>query len=535
MKAESRRSNFFEWVRAPAWMTALLAIVISIALGPGVAFSQQRGKLLTLATQNNVTTLDPGGLGTLPGWEWLISLAYDPLIWLEADGSFTPALATSWSFSDGNKKFALEIRPDVKFSDGTPLDGAAVAASLNYEFKNPAARAALYAPGWKGAEATGPTSVVISCDPACPVMPWLLTQFVEMGSIISPTGLKDPQQLGTKMFGAGPYVLNEQETMSGDRYVFDVNANYWNPSSIHYDRVVLRVIPDNTARLAALETGQVDLIDRITLQEASAIPGQLALHGGPENYSGLVIHDIVGQFTEGDKEGRTYSKPLSNILVRQALNYAVDRETLAKALGRGFGKPMGVMAVPGTTAYDPAIDTHYPYDPEKAKALLTEAGYPDGFTLDMTVAAFGPEVEDWAQATAQYWEAVGIKVNLNAARTTSVWIQQAQLAPSIFVQWGGGTPFGATVYYWFNKGTTYSQWHVDPELEKMVTEAAAAPVEEQAVLHKAMAKRAVEQGYWVAIARYPEFFAYNPAKIKLNMEQNQFAGRPIAPRITPVQ
>lgn len=511
---------------------AALTVVLTAALCTA-AGAQERGDTLTMAGSTAVTTLNPSELSTTNTWNWLIALGYDSLLWYEADGSFTAGLATEWGFNEGNTEFSMTLRPDVKFQDGTPLDAEAAAASLDYAFGNAASRARLYAPSYKDAEATGPLSLVVKCDPACPALPWLLTQAVEMGSIVSPAGLADPTQLGTAMFGSGPYILNQEKTVSGDSYYFDANPDYWNPETIHYDHVVLRVIVDENARLSALQTGQVDLIDAISPQQAGTVSGDNVIFRGTFSATGLTVHDIVGSATEGDAEGRTYSQPLADQRVRQALNYAVDRQALSDALGQGFASPTSVRFF-DTDLVDQAMVDYYNYDPEKAKALLADAGYADGFTLDVTVGAFNPGVEDWAQAVASYWQEIGVTVNLNATRTIPIWVQEAQLAPAIYAGTGGSSPFVSGLYYAFVQGTTYSQWHPDAELVRMVEEQASAGPEDQAEIHKAMLNRAIEQGYWVTVAKIPGIFAYNAKKLNLNMEQDQFAGIPISTRITPI-
>lgn len=516
----------------------LASVLVATALTGAVPAAAQAapGSTLTLGTADAVPTLNPTQLGTGIGWNWLISLGYDSLLWFEPDGTYTGNLATEWGFADNNTRFDITLRPDVTFQDGTPLDAEAVAASLNYAFGNPAARAALYAPGYKSAAAVAPLEVSIKCDPACPSMEWLLTQNLQMGSIISPAGLADPEQIGTQMFGSGPYILNAAESVSGDSYVFDANPNYWNQDAIHYDRVVLRSIADSAARLTALQTGQVDLIDKVSPQDVST--GSVTVHRATFGQIGIAIHDLVGTFTEGDPEGRTYSEPLSHPEVRQALNYAVDREALSEALGLGLATPTSQSANPGNTDYDPALDTYYSYDPERARSLLAEAGYPDGFTLDMTVAGYYEGPETWAQAVAQYWSEIGVTANLNVARTIPIWVQEAQPAPAIaFGGWGssGSVPFSAGLYYSFVNGTTYSPWRVGSEIEAMVAEQAIAPTEHMERIHKQMARYAVEQGFRVPLARLPGFFAYDPSKVDLHVEQDQANGVPIATRITPVQ
>ena len=519
-------------------LALVCALMLVVSACSGVGSSSAQSDTLTVATATAPATLSPSELSTIAGWMWVVELAYDPLLWFEPDGSYKPGLATEWGFSDRNTKFSLTLRPNVKFSDGSPLTADSVAASLNYGFKNPASRSRLYAPGYDTATATAPLQVTISCREACPALPWLLSQNVQLGSIVSPAGLADPKRLGTEMFGAGPYVLNNAESAAGDHYTFDPNPNYWNPSAIHYKRVVVRVIANESARLSALQTGQVDLIDSVPLPSAETISGDFTVDRGPSSFVAAIFHDIVGAARPGDAPTKKYSAPLANLAVRQALNYAIDRQTIARSLGHGFAKPSALTTAPGSGAYDPGLENSYPYDPDKAKALLAQAGYPDGFTLEVATNAASPDLAPWALAVVEYWQKIGVKVNLNSAKTIPIWVQAAQDYPAIIAQLGA-QPFVAQMYYWYNPGTTYSQWHMDPAIAPMVHQSAEDSPEQAGALHLQIEKYAVENAFGVGVATLPGLFAHSN-KINLNMTAVPDATRagqvtneiPIVTRIT---
>ena len=521
--------------RALAALFCCAMLAVSACSGAGSQASTQ-ADTLTVATGTAPATLSPSELSTTPGWMWVVELAYDPLLWWEPDGSYTAGLATAWGFSDRNTKFSLTLRPNVKFSDGSPLTAESVAASLNYGFKNPASRSRLYAPGYDTATATAPLQVTISCREACPALPWLLSQNVQLGSIVSPAGLADPKRLGTEMFGAGPYVLNNAQSAAGDHYTFDPNPNYWNPSAIHYKRVVVRVIASDSTRLSALQTGQVDVIDNVSLQLANTVSGDLSIHQGPMGGAAGFVHDVIGSSSPGDPATRKYSPPLANVLVRQALNYAVDRQAIARSLGRGYADPSPQMASPGSGGYAPDLNSFYPYDPEKAKALLAQAGYPNGFSLDVATNAALADGDIWTVAVMEYWQRIGIKVNLNSAKTIPIWVQSAQDYPLIFTQGGGvGTPMSAQVYYNFYEGRTYSQWHVDPKIKAMMAQAAEASPDQAQAIYLQLSRYALDQAYGVGVARFPTLFAYDNKKVNLNVpnEKGLPNGNPIVTRMTP--
>ena len=526
--------------RAAAGVLCAVVLAIAGCSGGSAGGDAAPSTTLTVATSTAPATLSPSELSTAPGWMWITELAYDPLIWFEPDGSYSPGLATAWEFADGNRTFNLTLRPDVRFSDGTPVDAAAVAASLNYGFTNAASRSRLYAPTYQEATATGPLQVRITCAEGCPALPWLLSQNVQLGSIVSPAGLADPKRLGTEMFGAGPYVLNAAESEAGDHYTFEPNPNYWNTDEVHFRRVVVQVIANDSARLAALQTGQVDMIDSLPLQLASEVPEEdFLVHRGPSAFIAAIFHDIVGRALPGDPPTRRYAAPLANVEVRRALSYAIDRKTIADSLGHGYATPTVQTTAIGSGAYDPALEQTYTYDPDRARALLAQAGYPDGFTLDVATNGASVGLDNWTQAVVEDWQRIGVRVNLNSAKTIPIWIQAAQDYPTIVAQLGA-QPFVAQMYYWYNPGTTYSQWHMDPSLAPLVAQSAAATPEDAARLHLQIERQAVEQAYSVGVANVPLLYAHSRA-VDIHMASatgDAGAGQvtneiPIVTRVTP--
>ncbi|WP_210480759.1 ABC transporter substrate-binding protein [Naasia sp. SYSU D00948] len=172
--------------------------------------------------------------------------------------------------------------------------------------------------------------------------------------------------------------------MVGSSYVFDKNEDYWNPDGQHYDKLVINVYTDATSQLSAIQGGQVNVS---VVSDNTVIPqiegaGFTAV-GQELDWTGFLLADREGKLTPALKE----------VKVRQAINHALDREALLETLGAGYGTVTGQVFPTYSPSYDAELDTYYDYDVEKAKDLMAEAGYADGFDLVMPRASTVPAAQ----------------------------------------------------------------------------------------------------------------------------------------------
>jgi len=270
------------------------------------------GEVLTVAHSVSPQTLDPAK--TVQNDAWFQAPAYQPLIVRRSDGSLQPGLATSWQYvSSDNTALELRLRPGVKFSDGSTLTAQTVVDHFEYVLKS----GGQFAPLFAGDQftATGPLTVLIKTPKPNPDLPTLLTQDDVVGGVISPTGLKNPAKLGTQTFGAGPYTLDPGQTVPGDHYTYLQNPNYYDKASVHWKKLVIRVITNPQAALNAMKTGQVDFAVGDSTTLAAAKQAGLTVSMTPLLWTGVTLADRNGKM----------SKPLADVRVRQALNYGTDR------------------------------------------------------------------------------------------------------------------------------------------------------------------------------------------------------------------
>ncbi|MDR1077526.1 MAG: ABC transporter substrate-binding protein, partial [Propionibacteriaceae bacterium] len=333
----------------------------------GDTSSSGKGEL-TIAMQSDPGTLDPALINQAA--QWYTDLAYAPLIQTSSDGTPRPSLALEWGYvGEGNTVFELTLRPDVTFSDGGKLTAQGVVDHLTY-VKGAGGQMAASLTTFEKIEATGPLTVRVTLSQPNPELTYLFAQYsVGISQVISPEGLANSAKLGSETHGAGPYVLDPAQTITGDTYVYFPNPNYWDKANIHWDKVTIKVIPNINSVLSALRSGQADFAQGDFTTAQAAKEAGLTTHFVPQVFQGIALNDRDGQMTPA----------LADIRVRQAINYALNREVITSAL-------LGETGVPTTQTvngigYVPALDDFYPYDPDKARALLAEAGYADGLDL----------------------------------------------------------------------------------------------------------------------------------------------------------
>jgi peptide/nickel transport system substrate-binding protein len=297
---------------------------------------------------------------------------YDTLLKGTSEGTIEPYLASAFTYNDDNTVLTLTIRDGVKFSDGTALDATVVKQNLD-RFKAGGGAYATDLANVKNVEAPSPTTVVLTLSAPDPALTAYLSR--EAGLIAAPA-MFDAKDADTKPIGSGPYVLDSAASVTGTNYVFTKNPTYWNPDVQHYDKITMNVLADPTAIVNAIKAGEVDaavLTDNNNLDQVKASGFTLAT--AELNFMGLLLLDRKG----------TMNPALADVRVRQAINHAVDRPGLLKALQKGNGSVTAQVFPTSSAAYDETLNERYPYDPAKAKALLAEAGHADG--IDITMAS----------------------------------------------------------------------------------------------------------------------------------------------------
>ena len=324
----------------------------------------------------------------------ILSLAYASLTEIDENGRAVPALAESWDYNDKGDQVTFHLRPGLTFTDGEPLNAAAVKAYL--ERAKTQKNSALFGDltSIESVTARGELDVVVDLTQVDYQIPLLLGERV--AQITSPKAARDPAALDRSPVGAGPFVVTEN--VPGSHVYLKKNPDYWDAANIHIDRVELLPAPDNATVVSGLKTGVYDF--------ANLTPSQVKA----AEAAGL---DVVFQpgFNASNISVNVNKEPFTNPAVVDAVRHATNRQEFVDKITFGYGKPTDQPFPPEYVAYDKESADRYPFDPEKAKRLLAEAGYAPGqIKLDLVIA--GPAYATAAEIVQSQLAAVGIDVTI---------------------------------------------------------------------------------------------------------------------------
>jgi ABC-type transport system substrate-binding protein len=372
--------------------------------------STQTGGVLVFARSGDSVGLDPAR--ETDGESFYGSTAvYDTLVeFIPGKTAIQPALAESWSFSDDGLTVTFKLREGVKFHDGTDFNADAVVYSFARQFKkdHPDNDKGPWK-YWGYMDMDNIVGDVVAVDDYTVEFkllkkeaPFIANLAMDFAAIVSPTAAAEyGEDFTNHPVGTGPFKF--VSWIKDDSMVFEKNADYWG-GEVYLDRLILKVIPDATARWLALQKGEVDVIDFPSPEDLAEM----------ESTEGISVQQQEG-LNVGYLALNNEKAPYDNKLVRQAMNYAIDREEIVNAVYGEAGKAAKNPLPPTMWSYNDDIEA-YPYDPAKAKELLAEAGYPGGFETEiwaMPVARpYNPNGKKVAEVMQAQLAKVGITVNI---------------------------------------------------------------------------------------------------------------------------
>jgi len=345
-------------------------------------------------------SLDPrAGAGTLNSSTWTV---YDRLLLANTDKKYVPMLATEWNFSEDGKTLTLKLRKGVTFTDGTPFNAEAVKANL--DFSRAAKDTALAAQVADIAEVAVVDDYTVDLRLSRATTKVLGALSSHLGGLmISPKALENPADLATKPVGTGAYVL--ESFQPGQKLVFTRRTDkggIWDKTTGGPAKVTIQTMDDDS-EITALKSGQIDLAS--SLEPPTAVQNEID--------AGRLEHTPFkgGLLMAGINFDKT-KPPFNNPLVRQAVNYAIDRKAIVEAFNPFF-EPRVQPWPKGLDGFDDSREDTYSNDPDKARELLAEAGYPDGVDAgEMLVPTDTKIVPLAAEAVQAGLAEVGINLKL---------------------------------------------------------------------------------------------------------------------------
>ena len=345
---------------------------------------------------------------------------FDSLLdYKEGGTEVVPGLAESWEISADGLKYVFKLKSGVKFHDGTDFNAEAVVFNFNrwgdpaseYKFEGDSFDYydSMFGPEdgrvIKEVTATDETTVEFTLNQ--PQAPFLQNIAMTPFGIASPTAIQEKKEnFKSEPVGTGPFVFKEWKR--NDSITLEKNADYWKEGLPKLNKVIVRSIPDNTARFNALQNGEIDVMEDLNPDDLSILEGNSELQKierPPFN-----VAYIGFNFKK---------KPFDNVKVRQALNHAVNKQALIDAFFAGQAEPAVNPMPPTLWGYNDTIED-YPYDLEKAKALLAEAGFPDGLPDPVTFYAmpvsrpYMPDGKKVAEAIQADFEKIGVTANIES-------------------------------------------------------------------------------------------------------------------------
>ncbi|MGH8847793.1 MAG: ABC transporter substrate-binding protein, partial [Polaromonas sp.] len=393
----------------------LTSLLVASALA--ILSAGTQAQMVRIGNQGDALSMDPHSLNESLQLS-VTGNVYEPLVGRDKNLALAPALATSWKQTSPTV-WRFELRKGVKFHDGTPF----TADDVLFSFARAAGEGSdmkSYVNDFKEVRKIGDHVVEIETKTPFPILPDVLTLVYMM----SKKWAQDNQALlpvdrrkgienaaSFRANGTGPFRLRERQPNVKTSFVRD--GNYWGKIEGNVVNVEYTPIGNDATRVAALLSGQVDVIEPVPLQDVPRInaSGKAKTLQGPELRTIFLGMDQKrDELLYSNVKGKN---PFKDKRVRQAFYQAIDIAGIQRTVMRGAAKPTALMVGPGINGFDPALNTRLPYDAEAAKKLMAEAGYPNGFEVAMNCPS-DRYVNDGniCQAVAANLSRIGVKVNL---------------------------------------------------------------------------------------------------------------------------
>lgn len=452
----------------------LMAGGAALALLPGTvrrAYASEeavKGGVLRVAAPFNPSSLDPVTSGAGSDHMILYSI-YDTLVDFEpATLEPVPGLSTEWKFETPTR-LVMTLREGVKFHDGTDFNAEAVKLNLDRALTLDRSTAKGDLASVDSVEVVGPYQVAINTKYPDTALPLILAD--RSGMMASPAAFSEEgRNFDRTPVGTGPFRFERWD--DGDAVELVRFDGYWDEELPHLDGITFRVITDLNTGLRSVIAGETDFCYRLNPQQklvADRIGERVVVRSSPT----VANYHIVFNYGKA---------PLNDVRVRQAINYAVDREAFNEAAMLGLGVPAQTLLPPGYWAHDDSLNDYYKLDRDKARELLAEAGYPDGMDLQYYSNA-DQSSQQRAEVIMEQLRQVGIRCSLTTGSNADMF-QRFMVrgeGDAIMVNWTGRPDpvQGFLFVYGENGANNPGKVAPPPELADAITRAQAGVTQEE--------------------------------------------------------
>ena len=378
------------------WPTLLVLFPLLLFI-PSLGRAQVSGGTVTYAAGADPDNLDPANAESNPS-EAVNRMMYENLVRFDVKLKIVPGLALKWEQSKDGMSWTFSLRKGVKFHDGTPFN--AEAAKVFFERMigpEKPSRAALYTPFVKSVDVVDEYTVKVNM--VAPFAFFLNNLAHSASGIISPTALKTyGKDISRRAVGTGPFKF--VEWVHGDHLTMVRNDDYWGGKP-YLDQIIVKTVKEDSARVMMLQSGDAQLIVRIPSEDIPRL----------EKDSNLKL-DSTETLRTLYLQINCAKKPFTDVRIRQAIAHAIDKESIVKNIYQGRALVAQNIVAPLTTGYVPIKGLSY--DPERAKKLLAEAGYPNGLKAKFwSPQGRYPKDFEMAQAIQQQLKKAGIDCTLD--------------------------------------------------------------------------------------------------------------------------
>ncbi len=451
------------------------------------------GGFITIARISNSDTLDPQKTSLLASHE-ITTHIFDPLIQLDAEGTVYPALAESWEFSNDNKTLTFHLKEGVTFHDGSPLTADTVKWSVDRHLAPETASPTSWMLGpIESVEVVD--DLTVAYNYTAPFVPlWVGLSYSYCAPLSQSAVEAAGDDFGRNPIGTGPFRFVSWEPDEG------ITLEAWkehtwpstifdNPGPPYLDGARYVIMPEDATRIAALQSGDIDMIagsDAVPIDKIAQLEnmGDLKVVTAPQ--AGVTYTYI-----------NTTVEPLNDVRVRQAINYAVDKQKMIQLVLGGNAtvsrSPVGSLF---SALYTDDV-THYDYDLDKAKALMAEAGVEDGF--DMTYLLLdGAIFRRIGEVVKEDLSQININVELQSLPVAEMVTRANEASDGMYFFWYTYSD-PDIIYQLLKKGEAFAwSYHTNPELDTLIEEQRVEfDLAARAEIFKQIQQIAVDEAYWL--------------------------------------